>query len=115
MKKVTPTIEEQINSTIALAMKVAHDEQKDIIESTIKQTVNGKIDSFRADQKLVNDAQNQALEEIKKSVKNVIDLYEGSGKFFRTVKNMSAWVLTVTSGAIAMWAFIKFVILSAID
>lgn len=42
-----PTIEEQINKTIADAIKEVHKDQKETIEATIKTVVNGKIDKLQ--------------------------------------------------------------------
>lgn len=105
-----PTIETQIKEIIGETMTAFHEENKEIITNTIKVVVNGKIDSFRADQKIVNDSQNKALEEIKTSVKNVVNLYDGSGKFFRVVKTVSVWITAVGGAAIVVWSFIKFII-----
>lgn len=106
--------EQFITETINKAMAIAHERQEVILIQTINKTVNGKIDSFREDQKVVNEKQNEDLKQIKDSVQKVIDVYDGSSKFFRVTKTAAAWITVVVSACVAVWAFIKFVVQSAI-
>ncbi len=108
------TIDEKIEAVIAQKMTQFHDENKIIIQQTIKETVNGKIDNFVKEQTKVNNAQNQALADIKKSTQGLVDLYNGSNSFFRTTKTSAIWITIILGACSAVWAFIKFVILAAI-
>ncbi len=117
----TPPIEKQIENIIAKAIGIAHKEQERIIIDTIKVTVNGKIDAFRKDQTMVNeenkkvlDGQNEVLKDIKKSIEGVLEVYDGSSKFFKGTKTIAGWITAISIAGGALWAFTKFVILSAI-
>ena len=114
MTKKHPNIEEQISLTISTEMSAAHREQVVVIKDTIQRLVNGKIDDFRKDQNLVNEAQNKSLDEIKNSVKGIIEVYDGSTKFFRVTKTASGWITAISAAILVVWAFIRFVVLSAL-
>lgn len=79
MPELTPTIEEQIKSTILEAIDKAHIEQVEIIQKTIQEKVNGKIDKLQAhmnEQDVKLDETNMKLEAISKEqvrVKNDTD------------------------------------------
>lgn len=94
-KRVTDLIETRIVPAVA---------------NSIEKHVNGKIEAFRRDQTLVNESQNKALQEIKESVRDIISVYDGSSKFFRTTKTAAGWITAISAAGLAAWAFVKFVV-----
>lgn len=115
MNDTPPTIEQQIKEVIGQTMIVFHKENIEIITETIRKVVNGKIDNFRADQKAVNDSQNKILAEIQLSVKDVVDLYDGSGKFFRGVQTVAVWIAAVGGAGAVLYGFIHFIIINNLE
>lgn len=110
MEEKNSTIEQQIRNTIKEAMEVFHRENVGMIERTIDRVVNGKIDDFRKDQCEVNKRQDATLARIEKQTKDVVDFYDGSSTFFKVSVVMAKWITIVAGGAVAVWAFIKFVV-----
>ena len=103
-------------------MEIAHAEQVTTIKETIQAKVNGKIDDFRKDQNLVNEAQNKileaqnkTLEEIKLSMAGPVSVYKGSSGFFTGAKTGALWVTAIASACVAVWAFIKLVVFNALN
>ncbi len=120
MTDLTPTIEEQIQTTISDSMGKHQEAMIKVVETTIGVKVNGKIEDFRKAQDKVNEAQlevnkhqNEALENILKQTKDVIEFYNGSFSFFRSTKLVAGWITAVSAAGVALWAFIKFVVMSA--
>ncbi len=112
------TIEEQIKQTIATTMRQFHQDIIPIIDKAVDKATekytNGKLRDFRKDQEKVNNSQNEALEEIKKSVKGAVGVYNGGSNFFRVSKETAIWITAISIAATAVWGLIKFVVLSVI-
>ena len=116
------SIEDQLRMTVAEAiskgMNEVHQALPGMIDTavagSVQKYVNGKIDSFRADQTKVNDAQNLSLQSIEGKIEDMFSLYDGSGKFFRATRTIALWVTSVTVAGTAVWAFVKFVVKSAL-
>ncbi len=89
-------------------------ETKDHLAQVVKITVNGKIDSLHREVTHANEQQDKKLEEIKKSVEDVVTFYDTSGKVFRGAIIISKFLIAIGGAVAILWTFFKFVVISSI-
>ena len=80
------------------------------VKYTVREVVNGKIDKIQKDltQYLADD------KEWKAKVEPVIEIYQNATNLQRVAIAISKTAVTLVAGAAAVWAFVKFIVLSAL-